>query len=142
MIRIRRVDASDPVVRAELLVMDEQLFPPAHNVAPGLDRGAWWIAEIDGRVVGYAGALVWEPDRCLYLTRAGVLPEARGRGLQRRLIRARVAHARRLGLTGAYTYTLNWNEKSANNLIACGFRLWWPARPWAAKSAVYWYRDV
>jgi GNAT superfamily N-acetyltransferase len=129
-----------PEIAAELHDLDARCFPHRDDKRERFDRGIWWLASEDGRMVGYAAAAV--DEHVLYLTRAGVLPEARGRGLQRRLIRARVQHARRLGLTRCYTYTVPWNWRSTNNLIDCGFRLWLPARPWATKNCLYFFRRL
>lgn len=120
--------------------LDRTCFPADVPIDPR--RGVWWGAFDDDGLCAFAGAVTWRPDDCLYLSRCGVLERARGQGLQRRLIRARLRHASAMGLTGAYTYTLNDNPTSANNLIACGFRLWWPARPWGNKRAVYFYREI
>ena len=139
-IRIRRVAKLTPEIAAELHDLDARCFPV--DSRERTDRDLWWLAYEGTRVVGYAGARVWEPDQALYLHRAGVLPEARGQGLQRRLIRARVQYARRLGLIRAYTYTAAWNVRSSNNLAACGFRLWRPARPWGGKNCLYYYKRI
>ena len=79
--------------------------------------------------------------------RAGVRPDARGQGLQRRLIRARVAYAKREGFPEVWTYTSNYNVASSNNLIREGFTLWapgsWggsstPMRPSGGYAWLYW----
>jgi GNAT superfamily N-acetyltransferase len=87
---------------------------------------AFWVAMCGEQIVAYAAARAsrYFPGEA-YLSRAGVVPEFRGHGLQKRLIRARLAWARRAGLKAAYTYTLR-NPASANSLIACGFRSFYP----------------
>lgn len=60
--------------------------------------GLQWLAWVDGRPVAYAAA-----DRAaagLYLTGGSTLPEARGRGCYRALVRARWDEAVRLGTPG------------------------------------------
>ena len=47
--------------------------------------------------------------------------EVRGRGLQRRLIRVRVRHARRIGLRRVYTYVSAPNIASMKSLVREGF---------------------
>lgn len=142
----------DAVTIAELDDLEHQCFPEDGPHPKGGHRQAWWVAreKSSGVVVGYAGsvhvtlgAAYFSPgrDRCLFLARAGVLPRARGHGLQRRLIRARLSHARRLKCRGAYTYTTIENVASANNLIECGFRLWVPDVE-MVRGKVYWWRDV
>lgn len=127
MMRLRRARPSDA---DELRKLDDACFPDDDPLQPDLSGEAWWIGTEDGRPVCYAGARAWifDGERALYLCRAGVIPSARGRGYQRRLIRARVAHARREGLAEAWSYTAHTNTASANNLIREGFTLWLPAR--------------
>lgn len=88
-----------------------------------IDASAWWVARDGrGRVLGYASARYGYPPRTGTLAWARVLPAARGHGVQRRLIRARLAWLRKRGCTVALTYTAAWNAASMDNLIACGFR--------------------
>lgn len=105
------------------------------------DQSVTWIVEHipTGHVVGYACVRLVENESLVYLSRAGVSLAHRGRGLQRRLIRVRLAYARKLG-RGAITYTVRANPRSINNLIACGFRYYEPAFAWATRDMLYWYR--
>lgn len=134
--QVRRVDLS------EVLDLDGEMFGVQLDSS---DRaGAWW-GVFDGRaLVGYAGAKVF--DRCgergAVLTRSGVVPRYRGRGLQRRLIRARLRWAREEACPEAWTYTHFKNTSSANNLIRTGFTLWRPAHWGGIRTAdprwLYW----
>ena len=79
-----------------------------------------FVAELDGRAVG-TGSL--HTHHQVGWLRAGVvLAEARGRGIQRALIRERAAHARRLGcdVIGA---SANAGGVSARNLERVGARI-------------------
>lgn len=99
----------------------------------------WIVVHIPtGHIVGYACLRLVENESLVYLSRAGVTHKHRGNGLQRRLIRVRVAYGRRLG-RGAITYTVHANPKSVNNLIACGFRYYEPQNAWAGRDMLYWY---
>ncbi len=51
-----------------------------------------------------------------------VVPSHRGRGLQRRLIRARLHYARRKGARRVVAWVLARNCYSLNNLVEVGFR--------------------
>lgn len=102
-----------------------------------LQRSAWWVA---GDGLAFAGARMLD-NGALYLTRAGVIPSARGQGLQLRLIRARLAWGRRRGARVAITYTAVDNIASANNMIRAGFELYEPEYPWAGREMLYWRRD-
>lgn len=107
------------------------ILPPLH--------GDWWLAK-DGDVLhGFAG--LWPSVRVEgagYLCRAGVLPAARGRGLQRKLIRVRERAAKKKGWTALFSDTDPSNAHSMNNLIACGYRAFRPSEPWSGEQWCYW----
>src|SRR5690606_22351986 len=66
-------------------------------------------------------------NRCYaFLSRAGVLPEARGHKLQRRMIKVREKWAKDQGLKGASTYVANWNTRSLINLLKSGYQIYEP----------------
>jgi len=106
-----------------------------------INVGAWWIVW-DG--ADYAGFCGINPPvhagRPAYLVRAGVLPEHRGQGLQKRLIEVRLRYAKKMGWSEAVTYTLCNNAPSANSLIAKGFKVYIPKVPWASDkdNVIYW----
>ena len=121
--KIRKLDVYD---HGMILDLDALVFAAA---PPDVgEHTAWWVVfDEDGAPVAYAGAMLWEPDDAVYLHRAGVLPRARGLGLQRRMIRVRERWGRANNARAAYTYTAATNTVSANNLIRCGYRLWTPS---------------
>lgn len=91
------------------------------------DDHTFWIARDPiGKPVGFCSA-IYRPERgYVYLSRAGVIKTARGHGLQRRMIRARVAWARRQGASEVLTYTILKNYSSFPNLLKCGFQFYSP----------------
>jgi GNAT superfamily N-acetyltransferase len=107
------------------------------------EGGYYWGAFEGRRLIGYAGLI---PSRrfsdAVYLHCAGVLPEARGKRLQRRLIRTRLAWARRSGYLWAVTYVMPYNVPSLRSLIACGFRPYTPAIAWGGRDVVYLTRST
>jgi GNAT superfamily N-acetyltransferase len=112
---------------------------------------ALWLAYDTNRVpVAFATAREARYDRSvMFLSRCGVLPHARGAALQRRLIRARVAWARRRGYITAVTYVLLTNVASATNLLREGFALWRPdgvsaPKPsaWAGDGVMYFRKEL
>lgn len=135
MIRIRGVTSAAKL--ADVVALEARCLPC--DTPYPLAGASWWLAEEDGVPVGFAGAKLWPLDGHVYLARAGVVPSARGRGVQKRLIRARVAWAKKLGARGCYTYTID-NPASANALISCGFRMFEPLYRWGGSTAVYWLR--
>lgn len=84
----------------------------------------WWVIRDGNKPVAYAALRVEKKGdhRIAHFTRCGVLPEARGRGYQAKLIQARLSWCRRQNIRLVKTYTSHDNVKSANNLRAAGFR--------------------
>ena len=121
-----------------VLPLDQLCFPSDYR--PVLENSLWWVVWCGKEPVGYAGLRVCEgaQNKGLgFLSRAGVIAKHRGRGLQKRLIRAREAEARALGLKEIVTYVAHWNCASINSLAACGYKHYRPATKWGGKEAVY-----
>lgn len=140
---IARPERCLPWVHDLIVDLDVKCFPEDYRVKP--EGAYWWIDEEGGAPVAFAALKVCgaEYNRGLgYLSRAGVLPKYRGQGRQRRLIHARLAAARRLGLSEVVTYVVSSNLASANSLIGAGFRLYGPAERWGGKEALYFRRRV
>lgn len=104
--------------------------------------GTWWISYDEH---GYTGFGSVRPSQrwhdTIYLSRAGVLPHARGQGIQRKLISVRLTYAKRNGFTWAISDTFD-NIPSANNLIASGFRLVRPTEPWGLPESLHWTKKL
>lgn len=113
---VRRAKASE---MAAIQDMDAECFPEDHS--PEFQSAWWWVAEDRGSLVGYAGAAFLTSGDG-YLCRAGVLPEARGQGIQKGLIHARLKWYRRAGTERVVTYVSVENLPSLNNLYSCGLR--------------------
>lgn len=136
---IRRVDTENERIRHVLNMMDEHCFPMDELASKA---GWWWIAWWAGEPAGFAGLRALAVEQHIgYLCRAGVLEHCRGHGLQKKLIRARIAYARRLGLRELVTDTTA-NIPSANSLISCGFKLYTPVTKWAFDSSLYWRKSL
>lgn len=78
--------------------------------------GGQWLAYIDGEPVGWGSAVAG--PRGLYLSGGATLPEARGRGAYRALVRARWDYAARLGTPAL---TVGAQETSRPILERLGF---------------------
>lgn len=115
---------------------------PADEMAD-FTKGRWWIAsDLYGRPVAFAGGQVLDHiPGYAYLSRAGVLPEARGQRLQSRLIQARSRGFKRRGTKTLVTTTFH-NPTSANNLIRSGFLMYSPEVPWGAEGTCYWIKQL
>ena len=91
---------------------------------PGDDHEFWIAKNPIGRPVGFCSALYFPEHKGIYLSRAAVALEARGEGLQRRMVRARLNWAKReTGAVGAWTFVKTDNQESLINLLRCGFRM-------------------
>lgn len=130
-------------VRATLNALDAQIFTDCSPYPK--DDCYWWIVS-NGKQdpVAFAGL---KPLNGLnkgmgFLCRAGVLPTARGNGLQRRLIKVRVSMARRIALKEVITYTSRENYRSAANLLRSGFRFYRPSQEWGVPHALYFHREL
>lgn len=89
---------------------------------------------------GFGTLLVMKSRGVCFLNSSAVRPKFRGNGLHKRLIKARLAYAKKLGLQ-AITYTGKDNVVSANNLIACGFWQYVPENKWVGNDFNYWTSD-
>lgn len=114
---------------------DDPIFP---------EGGWWWLGYslINDQPVAFG---ILEPSQqwldTAYLSRAGVLPSCRGKGLQRRLIGLRERMARKKGFTWMISDTTE-NTPSANNLIKAGYKLLDPSSPWANTNSLYWAKKL
>ena len=135
--QIMQVDPFDPGIRQQIVLLQKICLPHDTPLDPD-EKSYWWLAEDAGDPVGFA-SLSWSRrwSDTGYLSRAGVVPKARGYGLQKRLIRVRVQKAKRMGMNWLITDTTA-NPASSNSLIACGFKLFEPTVPWAYKHSLYW----
>ena len=134
--QIKRVDIRLDLVQMRLSVLQKKCLP---NDKPyDTTSGYWWIATKNGVDIGFAGLVHssrWSD--CCNLVRAGVVPDHRGQGLQKKFIRVRIRQAKALKMNWIVTSTYD-NPASANSLIACGFKMFNPSKPWMAKHTSYW----
>jgi len=86
-----------------------------------------------------------------FLSRAGVLPEARGQGLQKFMIDLREDAMRKAGQVRSITYTEAYSVASMRSLMACGYKPFEPTKAivhkivvskdrW--KQMVYWKKSL
>lgn len=132
--RIRR--CSDEFILTDL---QRRCLPSDDPLDPRI--GDWWVCWDGAEAVAFACLRVSSFNEG-YLARAGVLPVARGKGLQKRLIRIRERRARKLGMSWVITDTHRTNFASSNSLAACGYRLYDPAYRWAFADGNYWRKKL
>ena len=121
--------------------MDAQLFPSDFPITRW-DSTKWWVGYYKGAPVCYCGIIEVADIDFGYFNRAGVLPEAQGYGIQRKMIKKRIEYARKCGWTHVITDTCNDNVASINNLIKCGFKTYLPQELWGNDSTVYWIKGT
>jgi len=136
MIRIRNTDDHDD----EIVALDREVFTEqeAHPVELGGSSECWIATNEEDHVVGYAVAYVTEGIG--YFDRYGVLPEARGQRVGRRLVQASLRWAKKCGASYMWTYTVPANAESINCLTSCGFQAW--RKPDGIHGYCYWKCDL
>ncbi len=103
---------------------------------------AYWILHDGVEAKGFCAARKVPRENVVFLVRAGVLPSARGRHLQRRMIHTRLQWARKEGCLAAITYTGYSNYDSIVNLLKCGFRFYAPEYAWAGRDYHYFIKEI
>ena len=139
--RIKLVDTSLQRIQDTILAIKKECFPWEDGWREW--HGDWWLA-YDPMPVAFCGLQASiRQEGVGYLALAGVCAHARGKGLQRRMIRLREREALKKGWTMLITDTRPTNAPSMNNLIKCGFRPYTPAFPWSEhKEWVYWRKFI
>jgi GNAT superfamily N-acetyltransferase len=115
---------------------------PADDVPRWKAEGVAWVA-YDGDEDDAVAFLYAEPtlDGSWYFSRVGVLPAARGKGLQREFMRRLEGWAKREGITTLVSTTY-LNPASANNFVREQWMTYLPAFPWGAADTIYWRKDL
>lgn len=115
--------------------LHKKLFPD--DVWVGDHHTFWVVRDSSYDPVGFASA-VHRPDLgYVFLSRAGVDASARGAGMQKRLIRVRIAWAKKRGVRRIITYTSPKNYPSICSLLSTGFRFYTPKVPYVGKDWHY-----
>jgi len=130
MFTLRRIDDVEEVRELHALA-----FPNDSWV--GDDHTFWIARNVDGKAVGFCSAIYRPEGNYVFLSRAAVAAAARGGGLQRKMIRTRVAWAKRQGAQLVLTYTLLKNYESFVNLLKCGFRFYKPDEAYVGNDVHY-----
>jgi GNAT superfamily N-acetyltransferase len=140
--RTARVNPENPKARATLDYLQALCFP--YDVACEYrPADLWWIVYDAGHPVAFCCTRPTTADPAWwYLARAGVLPAARGKGIQKRMLRTREHAARKAGALVMVTDCTNDNYASANSLMGCGYRLYNPAYRWGLPNSLYWRKAL
>ena len=141
-------------MRIRLVAKPGDLSPYMHNILDTIDHECfpedplynkigcyWWVVYDCGLPIAFGGLKKVDSDT-VFLCRVGVRVHARGRGLQKRLIRTRMNYIKNNmeEINEAITYTITENPASSNSLIAEGFKLYVPESPWYEdEDVLYWF---
>jgi ribosomal protein S18 acetylase RimI-like enzyme len=107
-----------------------------------IEHGHWFTIEIGDQMVAFAGYVPFVPfTESVYFKRVAVLPEFRGYGFQRALMRKAEGVVGAAGYTRMISTTDVANIHSSNNFIKEGWRLVNPEKPWEPTS-LYWVKDL
>ena len=100
-----------------------------------------WIA-YQGDEHDAVGFLYAEPmhDGSWYFSRVGVMPSARGCGLQREFMSRLEGWAKRVKVPTLVSTTY-LNPHSANNFVREQWMTYLPAFPWGVADTIYWRKD-
>lgn len=123
MIAFRRaVTREDAALIAQMDVVCFPIDTPAEFAGAN-----WFIGWHGERPAAYCAWKIVDHDEPVgFHYRAGVMPDWRGRGLQREMLRLREAEMREQGIARAVTYTDADGVASMRNLIAGGYRPYVP----------------
>jgi RimJ/RimL family protein N-acetyltransferase len=143
MIDIREVDgvAYFDLLR-EMNGFEPEVFPPLE--IRHFTGGSWWVAiSDDGMAVGFAGMVKMIPfNGYVYMKRAYVHPDYRGRGIQQEFLRLREDKARELGYLALVAECSGCNTPSRCNFKRAGFSECSPEQAWGAPGSVYFIKRL
>lgn len=124
--------------RRLLTALHTLVFPADHCPRWRADGVAWIVHDGEDPVA----FLYAEPaSECWYFSRVGVMPAARGKGLQGELMARLEAWARREKVPSLISTTYQ-NPASANNFVRRQWMTYIPAFPWGSPDTIYWWKDL
>tara|TARA_R110000868_G_scaffold5087_2_gene31474 strand:- start:423 stop:854 length:432 start_codon:yes stop_codon:yes gene_type:complete len=143
MLKAKKVFSLGRVINNDLYelvqLMDKNIFLGCNNEFK--ENREWWVfLDKRGKVGAYCGSIYAE-GICIFI-RAWVKKQYRGKGFQKKLISTRVKAAKDNGCYTVITYTSKDNYPSVNNLIAKGFRFYFPQYPYGGVEMLYWAKRV
>lgn len=119
--------------------LHEKLFP--QDELPTFKNSIYWCG-VDRSVTCCFAIATKYSDDILFLSRAAVNYEYRGKGIHKRLISVRLRYARRHKYRYVITYTSRDNYSSANNLMDLGFRSYCPEYKYVGEDYNYWILEI
>ena len=142
MIEVRKARSQNDL--AECHAMQMEIFRDGEHRDTAEDH--WWLATVNDEPPGFGCLRVMDTTALVplgYHALSGVLARFRGQGIQRKLLKAREAYARKAGCLQCCTYTAWRNWPSANSLIREGYTLYTPAtKPWGLEYSLYFRKTL
>lgn len=123
----------------EVKSMDLACFP--YDVPYPFDDVTWWVGYLREKPIAYCGIKDLGGAH-YFLCRAGVTRSRRGEGHHRKMIRLRERHVKSRGGGTIITYVTSDNVHSANNLAACGYKMYVPEDQYGPVGAIYYAKQI
>lgn len=103
------------------------------------NRDWWVILDKKKTIIAYCGS-IYTQGICIF-NRAWVDKRFRGLGIHKKLIKIRLKAAKENSFV-AITYTTKDNYPSANNLISCKFKFYFPEYAYGGDEMLYFHKDL
>lgn len=124
---------------------DKVCFPHDHRYIFAWEKNVTWVARLPSpetkeglELAAYITAHPLNKRQSVwFFSRVGVLPWARGRGLQRKLMQVMERHGRREGWREIVTYTVPANLWSTRNILEAGYRTYEPRKSYVGFDVVH-----
>lgn len=118
----------------------KEIFP-SDEIDVAENDQLWIVWNEEKSPVGFCSLRPLE-EGIAYLNWAGLLDEAKGQGLHKRMIRARESWAKKNNYKQIITYTTVSNIQSARNLLKTKYELFLPEYAWAGENYLYFQKDI
>jgi GNAT superfamily N-acetyltransferase len=130
--------------KAEMRRLHEICFETEKKV--DCDPGGFHLAAFDGKTMVAFALAIPSPlfPQAIYIIRVGVLPDYRGRGLQKEMMRRLETWAKQKGFVSCVSDTANFSVASMRAFISLEYKPFWPEQPapWALPYSVYWQKSL
>ena len=100
-----------------------------------------WIVWVKGDAVGFCTLDLFGKHYAFH-SRAGLMSEARGFNLQKRMLSVRERYAKRAGCKAVITYTLIDNIYSIANLQNMKYKIYIPEYQYVGGDCLYWIKNL
>ena len=135
--RIRKVSNYN-----KIRALHKEIFPVDECDIRNTDH-LWKVEDDTNKLVGFCSLRLLECEpNVVFFNWAGLLVEARGKGLQKRMIRTREKWCRKNNIKSIITYTTPANIQSASSLLKTGYLLYIPDYSWAGENILYFIKDL